>query len=347
MAGMRATIDRRRCLALLAGAVVCMPAVARLRSERRFLFGSPIELLLPPEAPQALVDSVLSDLQTIHTRWNAWKPGDVTALNQAFRAGKSASASPALRALIRDAAWLERRSLGCFNAGIGGLVGEWGFHADELGPGRRPSRAELARWTLAHPSLAQVEMRGDQVFSRNPQLQLDFGGIAKGAALDAALDKLQAHGVANALLNLGGNVAAMGRAGSADGTDGARPWSIGIRDPAGPGLLATLQTQGREAVVTSGSYERFRVLDGERCTHILDPRQGQPAPELVSVTVVHRSATLADGAATAMLVAGPAHWRDIAERLGVDRAVVVDRHRRVMTTPRLAARVRLQGPDRA
>ena len=335
-----AAIDRRRCLALLTGAMVCVPAAARLRSEQRFLFGSPVELLLPPSASQALVDSVLGGLQAIHRRWNAWKPGDVSALNQAFREGRSATASPALRALIRQSAWLEARSLGCFNAGIGGLVIAWGFHDDVMRPGARPQGAALAPWIAARPSLAQVEIRGDEVASRNPRLQLDCGGVAKGAAIDMALDGLATRGVGDALLNLGGNLAAMGRT-----QHGA--WTIGIRDPAGPGLLATLQTQGREAVVTSGSYERFRLLDGERCAHILDPGRGAPAAEIVSVTVVHRSATVADAAATALLVAGPARWRVIAQRLGVDSVLVVDRHGRVATTPSLAGRVRLQAADRA
>jgi len=138
------------------------------------------------------------------------------------------------------------------------------------------------------------------------------------------------------LLDLGGNLATLGHAGGSEG----RPWSIGIRDPARPGLLATLATQGREAVVTSGSYERYRLLDGERCAHIIDPRRGGPAPEFVSVTVVHRSATLADAAATALFVAGPSRWRGVAKRLGVDSVLLVDRHRRVWITPRLAPRVR-------
>ncbi len=340
MGGAAGPIDRRRMLALLAGTVVCPTAVAGLRSERRVLFGSPIELLLPLATAQTTVDRVLGGLQSINQRWNAWKPGDVSALNQAFRDGRSAAVSPALRALIRQSAWLEARSLGCFNAGIGGLVGAWGFHDDELRPGSRPQAAALARWTAARPSLAQIEIDGERVASRNPLLQLDFGGVAKGAALDWALDDLHLRGVDDALLNLGGNLAAMGSA-------GGRPWTIGIRDPSGPGLLATLKTAGREAVVTSGSYERFRWLDGERCTHILDPRLGAPAPELVSVTVVHRSATLADAAATALLVAGPERWRVIAERLGVDSVVVVDRQRRVTATPRLATRVRLHALDPA
>lgn len=328
-----AAIDRRQALALLAGAVVVLPAAAALRRDSHFLFGSPVELLLPQATPQALVDALLGGLAAIHRGWNAWKPGELSRLNEAFREGRAETASPALRALMRQSAWLETRSLGCFNAGIGGLVGAWGFHDDVMRPGTRPLAAALARWTAVRPSLTQLEIRGEHVASRNPGLQLDFGGVAKGAALDAALDRLQAHGVDDALLNLGGNLAAMGQA-------NGRAWTIGIRDPARPGLLATLQPEGREAVVTSGSYERFRMLDGERCTHILDPQRGAPADEIVSVTVVHRSATLADAAATALLVAGPARWPLVAERLGVDRVLIVDRERRISVTPALAPRVR-------
>ena len=329
-------VDRRQALALMAGTVLCLPA-AGMRREQHFLFGSPVELLLPPTTPQPLVDGVIGGLAAVHRGWNAWKPGEVSALNQAFRDGRSAVASPALRALIRQSAWLEQRSLGCFNAGIGGLVGAWGFHDDVMRSGPRPLERALARWTAAQPSLAQIEIRGASVASRNPHLQLDFGGIAKGTAIDAAFDRLQAQGIGHALLNLGGNLAAMG---SPEG-DSGRPWSVGIRDPAGPGMLATLQTEGREAVVTSGSYERFRLLDGERFTHILDPRLGKPAPELVSVTVVHRSAALADAAATALLVAGSRRWQRVAERMGVDQVLLVDRDGRTTATPRLAPRLQL------
>jgi thiamine biosynthesis lipoprotein len=237
--------------------------------------------------------------------------------------------------MIRDAAALETASLGCFCPAIGGLVGAWGFHADELrSDGLRPSDSEIAHWTAARPRLAQLELRGLDARSVNPSLQLDFGAYAKGVAIDWALDRLRhRHDVHDALLNLGGNLAAMGR------IEG-RSWRVGIRDPDGAALVAQLCTDGREAVVTSGTYERWRVLaDGQRATHIIDPASGLPAAALTSVTVVHPSAALADAAATALLVAGPARWRTVAQRMGVDQVLVIERGGSREVTPRLAARL--------
>jgi thiamine biosynthesis lipoprotein len=326
------TLHRRDWLALAAG-VCLLPPVHAAVHERRTLFGSPVDLLVPADAPGPAVAAVWRGLQTMNERWNAWKPGDVTSLNRAFASGRSVRTTPAMLALIQGAAALEKLSYGHFNAGIGGLVGQWGFHDDVMRPGALPQARELAAWAQARPSLAQIEIHGLRVRSMNTRLQLDFGGYAKGVALDWALDRLRLAGVQDALLNLGGNLAAMG-------ASGQRPWAVGLRDPHGSGLLATLLTQGREAVVTSGSYERFRLLDGERYTHVIDPHLGRPAPDLVSVTVVHASAALADAAATALLVAGPAHWQRVAENMGAEQVLVIDRHGRRAATPRMAARLR-------
>ena len=332
-------VTRRSTLAALTGAVL-LPLPAAVRGEpplheRHFLFGSPVDVIVRAAQGRSAagpVAGVLAGLQRIHTRWNAWKPGDVSTLNQAFRTGRSVRSTPELVALIRSAAWLERASFGLFNAGIGGAVRAWGFHDDVMRPGARPGAATLSAWRAAAPRLAQIEIRGLELRCSNPRLQLDFGAYAKGVAIDRALDRLQAQGLHDALLNLGGNLAAMGDA-------GGRPWQVGIRDPLGDGLIASLATRGREAVVTSGSYERYRVLDGERCTHILDPGTAAPAPGLVSVMVLHASAGLADAAATALLVAGPQRWRRVAERLGVTQVLVIDRDGRGQATAPLAPRL--------
>jgi FAD:protein FMN transferase len=329
-----ASITRRELLAALGGALLLGDAAGAAEGLARrdhFLFGSPVRLIA--RAGDAPLAAVLADLQRLHVQWNAWKPGgELGRLNAALREGRAAPASAALRAMIGLSARLERDSFGFFNAGIGGAVGAWGFHDDVMRAGPAPDARALRAWRDAAPSLAQLELRGGEVASRNPRLQLDFGAIAKGVAIDRALDRLHAAGVADALVDLGGNLAAIGGAMS-------RPWQVGIRDPHGPGVIASLATIGREAVVTSGSYERFREVDGQRVTHILDPHTAAPARQWVSVTVLHRSAAVADAAATALLVAGAARWQRVAERLGVTQVLAIDREGRGEVSAVLAPRL--------
>lgn len=342
MSGATATSHSRRQLLKALSGVVLWPFGDEAHSadrlhERRFLFGSPVDLIVRPgesgtAAGATSMAEVMAGLTRLNREWNAWKPGELGRLNQALREGRSLRIAPDLLVLIRLAQRMETLSGGLFNAGVGGAVGAWGFHDDVLRPGTRPEPAALAGWLQAAPSLRQLEVQGEWVRSRNPLLQLDFGAIGKGVAIDRALNHLNGSGLANAVVNLGGNLAAVGDAGS-------RPWQVGIRDPHGEGLLALVGTRGREAVVTSGSYERYRVLDGERMSHIIDPRSATPAPDLVSVTVLHGSATLADAAATALLVAGPRRWRKVAKDMGVNQVLVVARSGRAEVTSTLAARL--------
>lgn len=336
------TFSRRQSLAALAplaSGSVLLPAAAApaLLRDRRALFGSPAELLLTRDADPLTVVTVWAGLKALDQHWNAWKPKGLGPLNQALREGRGQKVDGALRDLIEGALRLEQLSGGLYNAGIGGLVRTWGFHADTLTPGTRPLSTDLARWQAQRPSLSQLQWRGLELRSTNPALQLDFGGYAKGVAVDWALDQLQAAGVRGAVVDLGGNLATLGQ-------PGGRAWQVGIRDPLGTGVMAQLTTSGREAVITSGTYERFRVLDGERCCHVLDPLSGQPVQGLLSATVVHRDAGLADAAATALLVAGPLRWAALAARMGLDQVLVVQPDGQALATRRLAARLDVAPP---
>ncbi len=325
-------IDRRAWLGWATGlAVLPLPGHAMVRHER-VLFGSPIDLLLPADVPRDAHEEVLLGFGAMNARWNAWKPGELGDLNAALRNGRPHAVTPALRAMIESAAVLEVESQGRFNPAIGAWVSAWGFHADVVRPGAGPEAAQIARWRERRPSLQHLQLSGNVVSSARRDVQLDFGAYAKGVALDWAIDRLARHGVHDALINLGGNLAACGR------VDG-RPWRIGIRDPHGLGLAATLATQGREAVVTSGTYERWRLVNGVRRTHVIDPASGVPVSGLDSVTVVHPCAALADAAATALLVAGPDEWRAAARRMHVDQVLAIDRNGRRDATPRLASRL--------
>jgi thiamine biosynthesis lipoprotein len=183
---------------------------------------------------------------------------------------------------------------------------------------------------------------GRHVGSRNPHVQIDLGGHAKGVALNQALERLAALGHGNALVNLGGNLAV-------SGSRGDRPWRIGVRHPLGgrsdlrhpqgEGAIATLEVSGRMAVVTSGTYERYRQDGERRYPHIIDPRSGQPATHVVSATVLHPDAARADVAATALVVAGAKAWPEVARSLGVRDVMIVDEAGRVQLTPGMAGKV--------
>lgn len=329
------SVRRRAVLAAGAGTLVLpLRAHAAVQRVQARLFGGPVELLLPAHVPAAVVAPVLRGLAEINRRWNAWKPGELRSLNEALRAGRTVRAAPDLVALLRRATRFEAASGGAYNAALGGAVGAWGFHADRLVDGPAPAAASVQAWRRAGPALAQLEIRGETLRSRSPAVQIDLGGCAKGAAADWALARLAEAGVHDALVNLGGNLAARGDA-------AGRPWQVGLRDPFGPGLAGRLEVDGAEAVITSGVYERWRQADGQRVVHVLDPATAMPLPPgLASVTVVHRDATLADAAATALLVAGPRAWAERARRMGVAQVAVIDHAGRLQATPAMAQRLR-------
>jgi len=145
---------------------------------------------------------------------------------------------------------------------------------------------------------------------------LDLGGIAKGAAVDAVVAELESAGIAPALVNAGGDLRVIG-------TRPDRRWRIGIQAPRGDGLLGVIELDAGEAAFTSGDYERYYELDGQRLHHIIDPRTGYPVTHTRAVTVIAADGTTADAAATALFVAGP-EWQRLAAALGVTAALRVD-----------------------
>jgi len=328
------------CLAAGAIAVIARPGRASVHQTRWYLFGTLVDVRVADQ-DDALVQRVLADLsaefRAMHRDWHAWKPGMLGDINAAIARGESAPLSPALAGMMEGMKRLHRKSDGVFNPAIGGLIGLWGFHDDMLPAGPLPVRNEIDRLLAESPTPQDLVIADGRVSSHNPGVQLDLGGYAKGYGLDMGLALLERAGIGNAVLNAGGDVLASGAKGEA-------PWRIGIRHPQGPGAIAWLETDGREAVFTSGNYERYREDAGVRYTHILDPRTGMPVDSIVSATVVHADAALADAAATALVVAGPDRWQQTAESLGVDQAMVVDAGGDVYLTSQMAQRTTVQRP---
>lgn len=337
------TIDRRHFLKLsLGGFLFPMVGCGRatpVTQEQMYVFGTTVDLAVAgvdrARADQAMRRVTARFLQ-MHQDWHAWKPGALVDLNRAIARGEAVKTDPSVIDLIRGGTAVSRASDGLFNPALGGLIGVWGFHGDEIPRGYLPAPERVESFLRRAPVMEDITIDGLEVTSANPLVQLDFGGYAKGVALDWALDALVQAGCDDAIVNLGGNLAAMGGRGD-------RPWRIGVRHPQGDGVIGAVETRGREAVVTSGSYERYREVGGVRYPHIIDPRTGYPARHVASVTVIDRNAGLADAAATALVVAGIKQWPAVARGMGVREVMVIDDEGNVQLSEAMMERVRFVG----
>ena len=177
-----------------------------------------------------------------------------------------------------------------------------------------------------------LELNGQQLHSNNPTVQLNFGAFAKGYAIDLSFDYLESIGINNAVINAGGDLSVRGR-------HGDRPWKIGIRHPREDHVIAWLEARDGESIFTSGDYERYFDYQGKRYHHILDPRTGYPAEGSSSVTVIHHNAGIADAAATALFVAGPKQWQEIAESMGIEYVMLVNTSGSIYMTAKMAKRI--------
>ena len=272
--------------------------------------------------------------QRMHRDWHAWQPGELVRINDAFARGEAAITSEDIVELVRRSQELERLTGSRFNPAIGALIALWGFHTSDypiIGP--PPEADEIEALLAARPSTLDIRIDGLQLTSDNPAVQLDFGAVAKGYAIDIACAQLRELGIENAIVNAGGDLRVIG-------SHGDRPWRIAVRAPGG-GIVGSLETGRDEAIFTSGNYERFRQEETRRYPHILDPRSGWPVEDLASVTVIADEGLLADAAATALIVAGRSGWREVAHSLGLDQVLMIDDSGKVWMTRPMAERIEL------
>ena len=261
--------------------------------------------------------------------------------------------------MLQDAARMSAQSGGLFNPSIGGLIQTWGFQADDF-KAILPDEKKVASLVKANPQMGDLvfaletnppsppyqggaissspdkgRLGGVSVSSRNPAVQIDLGGYAKGYALDRAAEILKQQGIHNALINIGGNVLALGQHGS-------RAWRVGIQHPRKPGPLATLELRNGEAIGTSGDYQRYFELNGKRYCHLIDPRNGYPVQGVQAVTILthgERAGLLSDGSSKPIFISGVLGWRAAARQMEIPEAMFIDADGVVHITAELQKRL--------
>lgn len=308
-------------------------------SEHRLLvFGTYLDISIfaaqPQQEREAIVE-LTQQFQQMHQRWHAWDEGSaLVAINRDLAAGIPAKVPEDLQPLLKESIHLANLSEGLFNPTIGNLLKMWGFQQSERPHQPPPASTKLDAWLRQRPTVDQITLNEGLITSTNSNVQFDLGAIGKGYAVDLAIATLRQHGIENAIVNAGGDLRAIG---SKDG----KPWVVGIRHPQGSGVLAAIEVRGDESVFTSGNYERYNEYEGVRYTHILDPRSAMPVSGITSVTVIHPNGTLADAAATALVVAGASDWYRIAKKMGIKYTMLVEESGRVHLSPSMLERIDL------
>ena len=250
----------------------------------------------------ALQERIDTRLVEINRQMSPWVAESETAAFNAYRQVQPFRVSREFADVTRYALQLSRDTDGAFDPTLGPLIDLWGFGpaAPRVAP---PSDEEIAT-ARARTGHRRLSVPGaQQIMKRHPEMELNLSAIAKGFAVDDLLNGLVEEGYTNVYVEIGGDVRVAGL--NAEGV----PWRIGIESPEvarGRTPMRVLHLTNN-AVATSGDYRNFFVgPDGNRYSHILDPRTGSPVTNrIASAAVIADTCMEADGIATALLVMPP------------------------------------------
>lgn len=301
-------MDRRRFLASVGAGATGLVAVPRLLGARAperpsvyverwsWAMGQPVSLKLfassEAEGYEA-AQAAFAELRRIEAKLSRFDPtSDLTALNERA-GGRPILVDPELARVLRFAEGVREATGGAFDPAIEPVMRAWGFHAERR---TAPSAPELAE-ARAAVRAAKLRWDGGRVALDGSGAALDLGGIGVGYGLDRAGAVLRARGIGAALLDVSGDLLAIGA------PPGERGWEVGIADPsARAGAPARTVHLHDHALATSANTESVVRWNGKAFGHVMDPHTAAPAARVRQVTVVAPSGVLADAWSTASFV---------------------------------------------
>lgn len=255
-----------------------------------------------------IVEAAFDEVDRMDRLMSHYKPESaLSRLNREGAAGPVA-VDPELFGLIAESLRYSRESDGAFDITVGPLMKAWGFFR---GGGRVPGDDELAavRSRVGYEHVILDAARKTVRFDR-PGVELDLGGIAKGYAVDKAVELLRRRQVAAALVSAGGStVYGLGA------PPGKPAWEVAVQDPVDPDTTALTVRLNDRALSVSGSYEKSFEKDGVRYSHIMDPRTGRPVQGVLSVAVLTGDGTAGDALDDVLFVLGVSRSRAYLKRL--------------------------------
>ena len=254
-----------------------------------------------------LHDQIDQALVRVNALMSTYDPKSELSLLNQHTSSEPYALSKETRLVIKEAIRLAKSTDGALDVTIGPVVNLWGF-----GPTKRPDVVpdpQVVADTLMKVGIDKVELTDDAIIKYEPELFIDLSTIAKGYGVDAVSELLEANGLTDYLVEIGGEMRVAGN------KLNGKPWAIAIEKPvSNERAWQSVIEVGNNAVATSGDYRNYYEQDGIRYSHLIDPTNGYPIKHnLVSVSVIHPSAMTADGLATALNVMGTDKAKAYAE----------------------------------
>lgn len=267
-----------------------------------------VEIRVEGKEGKKALDACWNRLEELSNKFDKFsKNSEIYSINQ--NSGKWVKVSKDTLDLLRKAFYFAKLTDGIFDPTIAPVVRLWGFYDRNY---KVPSEKEINE-NLRKVSYKKVYIKDSAVFIPK-DAEIDLGGIAKGYIIDKLLEILKNYNIERAILNIGGQVGIYGKP-LEDNI-----WKIKIRDPRNlEGYIGTVYLD-KISIATSGDYERFFVKGNKRYCHIIDPRNGYPADQVMSVSVISESATEADVMSTVFFVLGKESikkWKEKFSHLGL------------------------------
>ncbi|MFH0763231.1 MAG: FAD:protein FMN transferase [Candidatus Omnitrophota bacterium] len=280
-------------------AILCGCQNRQLYKDTHALMGTFVEVTSPDSRAGKIVFEEIKRIEGLLSKY--LPESQISRLNQLGRI----EAAPEVFYIISRAKEFSKQSDGAFDVTVGPLMDLWGFSRKNYNlPGESDIQAALK---LAGSDKIILYPENNVVELETHGAKIDLGAIAKGYAVDCAVDKLKKAGIKSCLINAGGDIYCLGK-------KFGRPWKVAVRGPHKRAFKGSLQLVNK-AVTTSGDYEQYFIKNKRRYSHIFDPQSGFPAASgVVSATVIAEDCLTADALATAIFVLGKEKSRALLEK---------------------------------
>lgn len=309
------------------------PSFAEIFKRNSVLMGTDIELIASEENKKivdAAFDAAIKEIERIENEMSEWREGTpVSNINKS--AGKEAVVVPEeLFKVISAAQKVSELSNGAFDISWAGMRGLWKFAKGEE---RVPFDDEIKqRLPLVNYKNIGLDEKRKTVFLKKEGMAIGLGAIAKGYAVDMAMQKMVNLGVKNAIVKAGGDMRVQG---AKDG----KPWDIGIKHSRDKKKLLGKLNLSNISISTSGDYERYFIKDGILYHHIMDTKTGYPSKGCQSVTIIAPDTMTSDALSTAVFVLGPEEGMKLIKSLPGIEGIIVDSNGNVHYSPGVERRI--------